>query len=296
MIIIRAVRAIVFICLISISAFGQTQRPADAVRAIVETEQRFAQTAREHGTREAFLSFLADKAVMFDPGPVNGRELWTKRAPNESLLVWQPTFAAVASACDIGYDTGPWEWRNDRAASRPESFGHFVSIWRRQEDGSWKVVLDYGIDHAAPPEPPKPVAMSYVDDGVNAPMDAKRARKGAQDAQRAFATGAKFDAPSAFAAAADPSIRVYREGMLPALGRDAANLLLAARDSTLNLDSLGGGISHTGDLGYDYGRYTLQQNSVTEQGHYLQIWRTNSNGTWKLVLDLQRKLPEERKQ
>ena len=54
---------------------------------------------------------LADDGIVFRPGPVNGKEVWSKRTENGLDLIWEPTFTAVASSADFGYDTGPSKWR-----------------------------------------------------------------------------------------------------------------------------------------------------------------------------------------
>src|SRR6267142_133946 len=77
------------------SARGQTSA-TDAVRAMVDAERKFYQTAQEQGTRAAFLACLADDGIVFRPGPVNGKEVWSKRQETGLDLVWEPTFAAMA--------------------------------------------------------------------------------------------------------------------------------------------------------------------------------------------------------
>jgi hypothetical protein len=52
---------------------------AEAAHAMVESERKFYQTGQEKGTHAAFLAFLADDAIVFRPGPVNGKEAWEKR-------------------------------------------------------------------------------------------------------------------------------------------------------------------------------------------------------------------------
>lgn len=277
-------------------AGAEQERPAEAVRAIVENETHFFERAREQGTRAAFLEFLADDAVLFDPGPVNGKQMWKDRAESDAALAWQATFAAVSRGADLGYDTGPWEWRKMKDQEQPDAFGHFVSIWKKQADGRWKVALDYGIDHGALPAPPGPAEMSFADDGLNEPVKIEPARKAAQRAQKRFVEAASHDIAAAIAAQADANVRVYRDGVLPAVGRAAGAEMLKARGGRLAMHPLGGGLSHTGDLGYDFGKYSLARDShTTERGHYLQIWRTDPAGAWKLVLDLERKLPPEKK-
>lgn len=272
----------------------QPERPGEAVRTIVNRENEFFGFARDHSTRAAFLEFLADDAVLFDPGPVNGKAVWTKRAEDNSSLVWQPEFAAVARACDIGYDTGPWEFRKNKAAEKPDAFGHFVSIWKKQKDGRWEVAVDYGIEHAQLPAEPQPAEMVYSDDGLNEPVDTKAARKAARGARDAFLKAAENDSAAALLGAADETIRVYRQGVLPAIGREAAGVMLGSTTGKLKMDSTGGGVSRTGDLAYDYGSYSFTRGDAKEPGHYLQVWRTDANGAWKIALDLQRKLPEKK--
>ena len=48
-------------------------------RALVEMEHAFAKAAATKGTRDAFIEFLADDGIVFQPGPVNGKKFWTGR-------------------------------------------------------------------------------------------------------------------------------------------------------------------------------------------------------------------------
>lgn len=56
----------------------------------------------------------------------------------------------------------------------------------------------------------------------------------------------------------------------------------------------GGEMSSSADLAYSYGKYSNARENGNEQGHYLQIWQTDSAGAWKLVLDWQAALPPEK--
>src|SRR4051794_536844 len=141
----RMIRVLTILLATLVAARGET--PAEAVRAMVETERKFYQTGQEKGTRAAFLEFLADDTIVFRPGPVNGKETWSKRAETGLDLVWEPTFAAIARSADFGYDSGPSKWRANKKEEKFSGFGHFVSIWKKQKDGAWKVALDCGIEN-----------------------------------------------------------------------------------------------------------------------------------------------------
>ncbi len=114
---------------------------------MVEAEKKFYQTGQEKGTRAAFLEFLAEDGIVFRPGPVNGKESWGKRPESGLDLVWEPTFAAMSRSADFGYDTGPAKWRAKKTDPAFTGYGHFISIWKKQNDGSWKVALDCGIEN-----------------------------------------------------------------------------------------------------------------------------------------------------
>ena len=60
-----------------------------------------------------------------------------------TTLRWEPARADIATSGDLGWTTGSWTFRS--TPESPVSRGRYVSIWRRQPDGSWKVVMDLGV-------------------------------------------------------------------------------------------------------------------------------------------------------
>ncbi|HSV62871.1 MAG TPA: nuclear transport factor 2 family protein [Chthoniobacterales bacterium] len=254
--------------------------PAEAVNAMVAAERKFYQTGQEQGTRAAFLSFLADNGIVFRPGPVNGKQSWTERAESGLDLVWEPTFAVMARSADFGYDTGPAKWRPNKNEKNFSGYGQFVSIWRRQMDGSWKVEVDCGIDNPKPPE--KKETLRTVVPERNAKIDVATSGPAFRTAQNAFVSLAKLDFVKALREFGSDQVRLYRDGELPAIGKDAGAELLGPEQAGETMEIMSGAMSSTGDLAYYYGKYT---DGRTAGGHFLQIWQTNNAGAWKLVLD-----------
>ena len=83
-------KTIIFLLLISaniIGIFAQTD-----VREIVETEKAFAKTAEEKGTKSAFLQFIADDGILFQPDAVNGKTYWNSQSESAGFLAWKPVF------------------------------------------------------------------------------------------------------------------------------------------------------------------------------------------------------------
>ena len=261
----------------------------DALPSLVEAERGFARTSVERGMRDAFLENLADDGVVFRPLPVNGKQAWRARPKPAATLIWEPAFAEAAAAGDLGYTTGPWELRPpEKAKDRPIAHGHFVSVWRRGGDGTWKVVVDLGTSHEKPASGvgsgafeagPPHEAVPKGDRGRAALSEVRAAEKRFADASRARGLEAAFEACAA------PDVRFNRDGYLPALGLEAARSVLAADTARVRWAPEGAGASRSGDLGYAYGvRERLgAAGAAPDTSVYLDVWR-REGGKWRLVM------------
>jgi ketosteroid isomerase-like protein len=269
------------------------------LRAMVETERAFSQTSVEKGIRSSFLAFLADDGIMFRPGPVNGKKMWGERKEIAGLLTWQPAYADMSRAGDLGYTTGPWEFREKTLADKPVGYGHFITLWRKQTDGTYKFVLDIGIDNP-PPTAPAPSLQSPPQPNGARKSAAAKVNAASESAQlrvldNAYASASKSRGMvKAFLAYAAEDVRLYRPGNFPAVGREAARALLAAKPGTLGWQPLAAHVSDSADIGYTYGTYEFRPVDAAkpaEQGHYVRIWKKQRDGKWKNVLDVINPLP-----
>lgn len=267
----------------------------EAARAMAESEKKFYETGQEKGTRAAFLTFLADDGIVFRPGPINGKEAWGKRPENGFDLIWEPTLAAIARSGDFGYTTGPARWRANKKEEKFLGYGQFVSIWKKQKDGDWKVALDCGIENPEPTGKPEPLRLVVPDEGPQIKSGEGRSKAlSLPEAHRKFIDAAKSNSTEAALEVAGEEIRIYREGSFPAVGKDAAGALLRAKAGKISFEQLGGDMSSSADLAYSYGKYSLRRDGNTEAGHFFQIWQTDAVGAWKLVVDWQQALPAEK--
>jgi ketosteroid isomerase-like protein len=283
------------LCLLAGTGLLRAAEPsaADAARAMVDSEIKFYRTGQEKGTRAAFLAFLADDAIVFRPGPVNGKEVWSKRPETGLDLIWEPAFAAIARSADVGYTTGPAKWRANKKDEKFLGYGQFVSIWKKQKDGSWKVALDCGIENPEPAGKPEPLKIVVPEEGQNKTPDAHK-NAPLPETHEKFRVAAKINSADAVLQVAADDLRVYREGSFPAIGKSAATALLGARSGQISFEQMGGDMSRSADLAYSYGKYSLSRDGSTESGHFFQIWQTDATGMWKLVVDWQQALPKDK--
>jgi ketosteroid isomerase-like protein len=278
---------------------GKEGREA-SLRSLIEAERAFASLSAAKGVKESFVANLADDGVLFRPRPVAGKKWMEERPARPGVLTWRPSFADVARADDMGYTTGPWEFRPQALTDKPVAFGHFVTVWKRQADGKWKVAVDLGIGHPEPPPAPaSPEVVTPADDWANKMLavktDPEAARADLLRAESEFSksVAAKQTADS-FLQYLAPDARVYREDSFPAVGTEAARALLAKKPGGLTWQPDKAGVSRSGDVGYTYGAYQFKaaDGKSSEEGNYLRIWkRQGGGGKWQVVLDLLNPIP-----
>jgi ketosteroid isomerase-like protein len=266
--------------------------------SLVEAERAFAAASVAKGTRDAFLENLADDSVLFHPGPVDGKKWWREQPVRPGVLTWQPIFASVSRAGDLGYTTGPWEFREKSLDDKPVASGYFVSIWKRQAGGVWKVVLDLGTRNPQP-QTPAPVLQVPRDYPVNTKskpkVDVEAARstliKTEDDFSKLLAGKNTVDSFLSYLA---DDVRLYRTNAFPVIGKEASGVALAAKPGQLTWQNVKTDVSTSGDLGYTYGAYEFKasgDSKTTESGNYMRIWKKQANGKWRVVLDLLNPIP-----
>ena len=70
--------------------------------------------------------------------------------PKDYLLTWKTTDARMSPSGDMGYTWGHFEGHSKDANGNPvTTSGRYMTIWRKEKDGTWKVVLDAGNNEPA---------------------------------------------------------------------------------------------------------------------------------------------------
>lgn len=282
-----------FAVLLIVICFAMVANGQSALQEMVKTEQAFSKMAEEKNARDAFMAFIADDGLLFRPGAVNGKK-WMLEHPvppsdKKPLLAWQPNFAGMSASGEMGFTTGPWEFKNDIDDAKPSGYGHFVTVWKKQPDGTWKFVVDLGISH---PQSGGPQTLWHPTDETTqrkpANVETANALKTLLDRDRKLSLAALDQGlTKAMVAHAAPELRTYRAGNLPFIGRDASAAGLAAIKGQFKSELITGDVSRAGDLGYTHGTYVLTEagNKVIERGSYVRIWK-KLGGKWQVVLDI----------
>lgn len=150
-------RVVVMVALTGLAACGPeaTGRGEPVESSVLEAELMAADRAFNVATAESgvegWASFFAEDAAMVQSGvgEIRGKEaIFATMAPYFALgarLSWDPLRAEVSADGTLGYTIG--EYESESVGPDGEGVigrGVYVSVWRREGDGSWRVVLDLG--------------------------------------------------------------------------------------------------------------------------------------------------------
>jgi ketosteroid isomerase-like protein len=127
---------------------------------VAKMEDAFCAMAQEKGLLAAFSYFAAPDVAFIDTDPRKFRGLEAVReriGPDQPgvKLTWSALFTDVAADGTLGYNYGRYESRRTGPDGQEiVRGGWFLTIWKRQPDGTWRYVMDTGAPDRPPP--PKP--------------------------------------------------------------------------------------------------------------------------------------------
>jgi hypothetical protein len=123
--------------------------PDKAKAELLAADRAFCAASVKDGPKAAFLAGIArDGKILSDAqtGADAVRDTYMQ-FPSNATLTWEPSFVDVASSGDLGYTWGRYRLMLPVAGGKAPPIlrmGTYVTIWKRQADGSWKFVLDGG--------------------------------------------------------------------------------------------------------------------------------------------------------
>lgn len=142
------------VCAMSLAACAQPPAEPPDTRAAEEATLRSRikewSALAEAKDAEKFATFYADDAVLMMENAPDVRGLAAIREAVGALMQ-DPSFAlsfaaenvVVARSGDLAYETGSYTMTTSGPDGTPATGeGHYVCVWQKQSDGTWKAVVD----------------------------------------------------------------------------------------------------------------------------------------------------------
>ncbi len=147
-----------FLCLLlACASRSSANNQVKLCEELAGTERSFCAAAARVGIAGAFLDYMAEECFLPDRLGLRRSEYEKavksarakagtscKPGPNPDVqLTWKPSKVEVSDDGTLGYTWGRYDFTSKGKDGKVESStGIYLTIWRRQSDGSWKFVYD----------------------------------------------------------------------------------------------------------------------------------------------------------
>jgi ketosteroid isomerase-like protein len=131
--------------------------PAEGRAALIGADSAFSARSVAEDVAVAFSTYVAPDGAVLSGGPgiLYGPDAIRKAfagAARTLTLTWSPRLAEIAGSGDLGFTVGEATTRSRNNAGPPRvSYSKYLTVWRRQRDGTWRFVVDGGNDRPASP-------------------------------------------------------------------------------------------------------------------------------------------------
>jgi ketosteroid isomerase-like protein len=258
-----------------------------ALEQMIETERAFAARALVVGWKQAFLEYFANDAVGFAAGAAGlAKEQIAKRPdpPKDVQLLWEPRLGDISASGEIGYLTGPVRTIVPSRNNGRPTHSNYFSVWKRQRDGSFKVIMDVGVDTpSAVPYPAGFTRPSYAG-RFSRDYDEDTPPLGAADG--VLNSALRSNQARAYRGRLAAGARLFRPNVLPIVGERNIARWADTQTAYALSDTRYSEAARSGDLGYTWGTYAMPTVKGRQEGFYVRVWVRDRSGQWKLAADV----------
>ena len=262
------------------------QEKNNLFESLIATEYAFSASARDIGTHDAFLAYIAEDGILFRPNPVNGKDFLLDSGSSPGNLNWYPTYASISKKGDLGFTTGPWEFSIKDNDSNKSLYGNYCTVWERNTDGDWLFIIDFGNQNEKPKILPARLKSSLNYSAI--PLKNLVNKK--EDPTALFELDKQLKSDT-YKKYLNSDSRLLLDGLLPVLGADNISEYISRNKKFCCFIPTGGRISISKDFGFTYGIYDNSdpKNNIKEQFNYLHIWKKEGK-QWIILADISKKI------
>lgn len=279
----RSLLAAIILSGFSLSAISQTKVE---VGTVVSAEENFNKLVERKGIKDGFLAVADPEGIVFKPNAVKINDFYNGIDKQPGKLSWKPKFARISANGDLGFTAGPYVYQNGKTDD-DKVYGDYVSIWRLDAEGKFKLLVDLGIQH---PEPEQNVVTDFKEPDPakqKAPSKDPFAGKNILTAtDKTFNHSLSLSALAAYKEFLSPEARYYFPGFEPMTGTDKILKFLDNEGISISAETVNVGRSTSNDLAYTYGTARIKKGNIVNNYNYVRIWEIDANHKWNMLLEI----------
>ncbi|MBC7744849.1 MAG: nuclear transport factor 2 family protein [Flavobacterium sp.] len=264
-------------------AFGQTSN--GQVSSLIAAENYFTSIVKEKGIKKAFLTISDEETVVFRLDPVKALRYFDKQKTDERQLIREPALAKISRSGDWGFTTGPYKYNSE---VNPV-YGEYVSIWKTNSNGVWKLAIDLNIIHQKPIADQK---LQFTD-----PKDYKFFKQRSESRQKEreviiltsdnlfSKTLEKYNNLAYNVFLADDARLIFPDHE-PIIGKNNITDFLRVKELEIKTTPREADRAFGSDLAYTYGSAEITKSGKITSYNYLRIWEVQDGFKWNVILEV----------
>lgn len=285
----KAILLTFFLILCMGAAISQT---TDKISELISAENYFAALVKEKGIKKAFLSVSDDNTIIFRPGPVNAIKHYKSRPDSAGHLNWNPAYARISKSGDWGFTTGPYTYKE--SDSSKTSYGDYLSVWKKNSRGVWKLAIDIGVPHQKPKTNPALIFQNPKNEIYLKQRSESRLQQREDvvfSSDKLMGTILKADDQIAFKEFIAEESRLLFPGFEPIPGKKVIMNFWQKQGYNLSSEPLKADRSYSGELAFTYGDATIVQKGQSKNYNYVRIWEVQQGYVWNIICEVYTEIP-----
>lgn len=270
---------------IALNSFGQASN--GKVSSLVAAENYFAATVKENGIRDGFLKVSDNETLVFRPNAIKAVVFYDKKQLDPGELIWEPSYARISRSGDWGFTTGPYTYTANNDGSK--SYGQYISLWRANKKGVWKLALDIGTPH---PKPAKEPVMNFTDPKNSkffrqtSPVRLQQREEMILASDRLLSSALTKSTALGYDTFLGDEARLIFPGIEPIDGKENIIKFIHEQGISIFSEPVMARRSIGSDLAYTYGSAQITRDNKTAKYNYVRVWESQEGFEWNVIVEL----------
>lgn len=260
-----------------------SQNTADKVSQLLAADNYFNAQVKEKGLKKAFLSVCDNSTIAFRPNPVSAQKYYKDQPDSLGILQLDPVYAKIAKSGDWGFTCGPYVFKQDETDTH-SFYGTYVSVWKKNKKGVWKLAMDAGVSHKKPSAELKRMYINprneiFLHQQSNSRLQQREDIVLSSD--RLLATITKADNKIAQTEFLTDDSWLLFPGYEPVTGKKAIMEFWKKNGYKAVTEPLKADRSYSGEIAYTYGTASI----LARKYNYIRIWEVQPGYKWNVILE-----------
>lgn len=257
------------------------------IQSLLGAENYFSSLSVDKGVKKAFLKVSSDETIVFRPSPVAARKFYKSAEEDSTFLSWYPSYARISISGDWGFTSGPYIARTSKESEK-NTHGQYLSVWKRDSKGVWKLAIDAGIRHPELKTEPKLDFASHTGKFFRQHSTLRQQQRTdiVVSTEKLFSLTLKAIAADAYNEFADDDIHILFPGAYPIVGKKNATAFFKSQNMRFISETTAADRAFGGEYAYTYGKASITRMGKAEEFNYIRIWQRSEENKWNVLFEL----------